>query len=224
MKKPTKSLSAKYASHPGQSMLEVTVALPFLLLIVIGIIEFGIIFASDVSLVNATREGAIFASMYPKLADTSCGSTPNPACVGANDTKPFGVAITSTDSIWEEYVRRVNDEIVVVVGDPLRSNGLLLTDTLSIDRPILGPTSTSCPTRVEAGCFITITVHYYVRTFTSDISLPVPRVRSSYNPSSASSWATYFFGILGNVDWSTGWRMGIPNSYQLNYTLGVPIR
>lgn len=212
------SISTKSASHSGQSMLEVAVALPFLLLIVIGIIEFGIVFASYVSLVNAAREGAVFASMYPALADTTCGATPNPTCTGPNDDQAFGTGTT----IWDEYVKRVNDEVVVVVGEPLKAGQLLDQDILTVQRPTLGPTTSSCPTRKEAGCPITVTVHYRLHTLTSDMSLPAPRVKSNVPP--AATWTQWFFNIIGNVDWSTGWRMGLPNYYEIVYSFGMPIR
>ncbi len=208
-------------------MLEVSVALPFLLLIVIGIIELGIVFASYVALVNAAREGAVFASMYPNLAQSSCGSTPNPTCVGAKDNQAYGTGST----IWDEYFKRINDEIVVVVGDPLRAGQLLDQDTLTVERPIVSSNCTSCtcptppcscPSGKEIGCPITVTVHYRIHTLTSDMSLPVPRVKSDVPP--AATWTQWFFNILGNVDWSTGWRMGLPNYYQLDYSMGMPIR
>lgn len=200
-------------------------AIPFLLLIVFALIELGIIFASYLSLVNATREGTVFASMYPELADATCGATPNPLCVGAKDNQTFG----SGSTIWREYVKRVNDEVVVVLGDPLRAGQIVLTNTLTVQRPILGPTSTSCPTRKEAGCPITVTVRYYVRTFTSDMSLPVPRARAGTPPmpgagATPAQWSSWFFAVIGNVDWSTGWRMGLPPYYQIDYTYSLPIR
>jgi hypothetical protein len=219
MKRKNRNLpNSKYTSHSGQSMLEVAVALPFLLLIIIALIEMGIVFASYLSLVNAAREGAVFASMYPTLADLTCGSTPNPGCVGPKDSQAFGSGTT----LWDEYVKRVNDEIVVVIGEPLKAGQLLDQDILTVQRPILGPTSTSCPTRSEAGCPITITVHYRLHTFTSDISLPAPRVRSTVPP--GATFTDWVFNVLGNVDWSTGWRMGLPNYYQIDYSFGMPIR
>lgn len=213
------------AASTGQSMLEVAVAIPFLLLIVFALIEFGIVFASYLSLVNATREGAVFATMYPDLATTTCGSTPNPACTGPKDNQAFGAGST----LWREYIKRVNDDIVVVIGDPLRAGQILLTDTLTINRPILGPTTGSCPTRKEAGCPITVTVTFNLKTFTSDMSLPVPRARSGTPAMPAFSappptWTNWFFAVMGNVDWNTGWRMGLPNYYQINYTYSMPIR
>jgi len=222
------SLVGKRASSrasAGQSLLEISVAIPFLLLIVFALIESGIIFASYLSLVNATREGAVFASMYPDLADTACGATPNPQCVGTKDNQPFGGGST----LWREYVKRVNDEIVVVLGDPLRAGQIVLTNTLTVRRPVLGPATSSCPTRKEAGCPITVTVSYYVRTFTSDMSLPVPRARPGTPPmpgagASPEQWTNWFFAVIGNVDWSTGWRMGLPPYYQLDYTYSLPIR
>jgi len=211
--------------HAGQSLLEISVAVPFLLLIVFALVEFGIIFASYLSLVNATREGAVFASMYPDLADPTCGATPNPQCIGAKDNQAFGAGTT----LWREYVKRVNDEIVVVLGDPLRAGQIVLTNTLTVRRPVLGPATSSCPTRKEAGCPITVTVSYYVRTFTSDMSLPVPRARPGTPPmpgagASPEQWTNWFFAVIGNVDWSTGWRMGLPPYYQLDYTYSLPIR
>lgn len=216
------SISAKFASHAGQSMLEVSVALPFLLLIVIGIIELGIVFANYVALVNATREGAVFASMYPQLTNPAkdgtctCGTPPPCTC----------------PTIWQEYNKRINDEIVVAVGDPLRAGQLLDQDTLTIERPVVCVGCTICPpsgtncivctSGMEIGCPITITVHYRIHTLTSDMSLPVPRVKSSVPP--GATWTEWFFNILGNVDWSTGWRMGLPNYYQLDYSFGMPIR
>lgn len=216
---------SKTRASQGQSIIEVAVALPFLLLIVFALIEFGVVFASYLSLVNATREGTVFATMYPELADPACGSLPNPNCVGAKDNQPFGSGTT----LWREYFKRVNDEIVVVLGDPLRAGQIVITNTLVVERPVLGPATTTCPTRKEAGCPITVTVRYYLRTFTSDMSLPVPRVRSSVPPMPSfnappATWTNWFFTVLGNVDWSTGWRMGLPNYYLLTYSYSMPIR
>ncbi|MBM3127063.1 MAG: hypothetical protein FJ009_00325 [Chloroflexi bacterium] len=211
----------------GQSMLEVAVALPFLLLIIFALLEMGIVFASYLSLVNATREGAVFATMYPDLAHTTCGATPNPSCVGPKDSQTFGAGST----LWREYVKRVNDDIVVVIGEPLRAGQILMTDTLTVSRPIVAPGSSgsSCITGKEPGCFITVTVTFNLKTFTSDMSLPVPRARSGTpampgSGATPAQWTNWFFAVMGNVDWATGWRMGLPNYYQIRYTYSMPIR
>ena len=235
-------LTAKYASHSGQSMLEVAVALPFLLLIVIALIEMGIVFASYVALVNAAREGAIFAAMCPVIADSSKDTDSN---LGSSCTPPI--------QNIQEYQTRVKNEIVTVLGGRLVAGQIQIEDStcnsgdpfwgyvdcLQVDRPVLSsncqscvcppPGCSSCPTGKETGCPITVTVHYRLYTFTSGMSLPVPRVKSSVPAMPAfgapsSQWTNWFFSIMGSVDWSTGWRMGLPNYYQLDYSVGMPIR
>lgn len=180
-------------------MVEVAIALPFLIVIVIALVDMGIVFASYLSSVNATREGAIFASEYSRLVDSTCGSTPNPTCVGANDNIPFGSTGATSSTIWSEYTNRVANDVFVPLGETLRRNGLLDQDILTIDRPVIGSSPIPpCPqgstTALDAGCPITVTVHFRLHTLTSDISLPS-------------------FG-----------RFGLPNYYQINYSMGIPIR
>jgi hypothetical protein len=157
-------------------MVELAVTLPFLIAIVIGLIEMGIAFASYLSLVNATREGAIYASMHPELVDAT--QTP------------------TSSTTWEEYVNRVANEVLVVVGERLKAGQLLTQDILTVDRPVIGPPDAihGCPTGMEVGCPITVTTHFQIHTLTSDISLP-------------------YFG-----------RFGLPSYYQINYSMGMPIR
>ena len=177
------------------------IALPFLIAIILLLIEMGILFASFVSLVNATREGAMFASTYPQLADQTCGTTSpppddTPGCNGTHDSDPYLGSV----HYWDEYRRRINDEIVVTVGEPLRGTGVVDVDTLTVDRPVVDWSCKPDPNRPSyvdpfgAGCPITVTVHYKLHTFTSDMSLPG-------------------FG-----------RFGLPNYYQLDYTLTMPNR
>jgi hypothetical protein len=199
-------LTERLGLEPGQSIVEVAVALPFLILIVVGLVEMGILLASYLSLVNAAREGAIFASMHPELVDTATcqpDNTPNAYplpegtpgyCTGIHDDDPFGGTTTST-TVWSEYYNRVSNEVFVVLGETLKSGGLLDQDYLTVDRPIpSAPVQPYCPTGLEAGCAITVTVHYRLHTLTSDISMPA-------------------FG-----------RFGLPNTYQINYSVAVPIR
>lgn len=47
----------------GQSMVEFALILPVLLLLLLGIIQFGIIFSAHIAITNAAREGARVASV-----------------------------------------------------------------------------------------------------------------------------------------------------------------
>lgn len=166
----------------GQSVVEITLTLPLLLMMVLAIVEMGIVFGSYISLANATREGAIFAAMHPELTDS------------ANDDNTYG---SGTRTLWEEYFKRVNDEIVVLVGEPLREGQILDTSVLTVNRPIFGPApgpSCSGTNPLNIGCPITVTVQYRLHTFVSDISLP---------------------GVG---------RFGLPNYYEIRYSVGMPIR
>jgi hypothetical protein len=185
----------------GQSMVELALALPLLIMIVIGLIEMGIIFASYVSLVNAAREGAIFASMYPALVSSTCGSSPNSICVGTHDNDPIagGPVVTATTSIWDEYYQRVNNEVIAVLGDKLKAGEILNEDNLTIYRPIIGCAGIGCSLcpgsdALAPGCPIYVSLRYRLHTLTSDMSLP---------------------GVG---------RLGLPNYYVLTYTMRIPIR
>jgi len=57
--------SRAFADEGGQSLVEVALALPVLLLIVIGLIDVGRIYAYAVSTTNAAREAALFAARTP---------------------------------------------------------------------------------------------------------------------------------------------------------------
>ena len=174
-------------------MVELSIALPFLILIVLALVEMGIVFASYLALVNATREGAIFASMHPGLINSTCGATPYPTCSAnaTNDNASFGSSGSTSATVWSEYNNRVSNEIFVVVGETLERGGLLTTDNLTVYRPIAAP---NCTLPIGAGCMITVTVNYQLRTLTSGISLPA-------------------FG-----------RFGLPSTYQINYKMTIPVR
>lgn len=142
----------KHNDERGQSLTELAIGLPFVMLIIIAIVEMGLVFATYVSMINATREGAVFASMHPELAD------PN----GASDSD---ILAPGTTSIWDEYQSRVKNEVFVVTTQNLRSRQLLTQDDIQVLRPITEGSA-------NAGDPIRVTVIYDLSTFTSNISLP----------------------------------------------------
>ncbi len=56
-------LRRRYTNQRGQALVELALILPVLLLLVFGIIEFGRIYASNLMISNAAREGARAASL-----------------------------------------------------------------------------------------------------------------------------------------------------------------
>ena len=146
----------------GQSVVEIAVGLPFLLIILLAVLEFGIVFATYLAVVNAAHEGAIFASMYPQLADASCGTRAEPSCTGAYDNQSLD---GSGVPIWSEYFNRVANETYIQPGQVLRSEGLISSGDFYVERPYAPNMSTGDP--------ISVTVHYTISTFTSGMSLPL---------------------------------------------------
>lgn len=150
------------SGQKGQSVVEIAIGVPFLLIIVLAVIEFGVVFATYLAVVNAAHEGAVFSSMYPQLADSACGRTAEPSCTGAYDNQSLdgsGVAL------WTEYFNRVANETYIQPGEVLRSDGLVSTGKFYLERPYAPVASMSNP--------ISVTVHYTLTTFTSGMSLPI---------------------------------------------------
>ena len=55
----------------GQSLVEMVVVLPLLLLLLIGVVDFGRAFFTFIAITNASREGARMVSRFPLATDTS---------------------------------------------------------------------------------------------------------------------------------------------------------
>jgi Flp pilus assembly protein TadG len=56
-------------NSPGQSLVEFAVVLPVLLLLVMGVIDFGRVYFAYVSVTNGARNGAEYASQSPDAAE-----------------------------------------------------------------------------------------------------------------------------------------------------------
>jgi len=186
-------------------------ALPFLVLLVIAVVEMGVLFSSYVSLVNAAREGAIFAAKCPIMynssndSDASCTNTQNnpnpiPNINWYRDRVAGDIVVGDSTGVGTPGSQFTIGQIQnqpVECNDPANLNGYTLGLyhlCLAADRPVIGPAGGSCPTGLEIGCPITTTVHYRIYTFTSTISFP-------------------YYG-----------RFGLPNYYQLDYSVAMPIQ
>lgn len=76
------------AGEGGQSLVEVAVCLPILLLIVIGIVDIGRVFTYKVAVANAAREAAFYGASDPQTATNGLKSI----CQRARDELGAGSA------------------------------------------------------------------------------------------------------------------------------------
>ncbi len=109
----------------GQALVETAVLLPFLLLLVMGIIEFGLIFYGYVRVSNATREGARTGSLWLMNRD------PGDSYVD--------LRATVLDAIQAEFSAALDGDIDVkpeFPPDPDPEPGDPLTVTVTYDYPL----------------------------------------------------------------------------------------
>ena len=71
--RPNDRSSVQTAQHrppreEGQSMLEMTIGVIFLLIIVLILFEMAMLFYSYIAVLNASREGAVYASANPEMS------------------------------------------------------------------------------------------------------------------------------------------------------------
>lgn len=87
--------SRAHADERGQSLVEVALCLPLLLLIVIGIVDIGRVYAYKVAVTNAAREAAIYAARDPQApADAICRRARSELGAGAAATPCSTAPIT----------------------------------------------------------------------------------------------------------------------------------
>lgn len=92
-------------SQRGQSLVEFALVLPILLILLLGIVDFGMGLRAYVTLTNATREGARFAAVgnpagsYPADCTGSFGGS----AVGRVCTTLSGLDLDGVQSVSVEY-------------------------------------------------------------------------------------------------------------------------
>ncbi len=85
----------------GQSLVEFSLILPVLLIIVFGIVDFGLGLRSYISLTNATREGARFAAV-----GNPAGSFPS-ECNGTTTTTVIGRTCVAVEGLDRSQITSV---------------------------------------------------------------------------------------------------------------------
>jgi Flp pilus assembly protein TadG len=85
----------------GQSLVEVAICLPLLLLIVIGIVDIGRVYTYKVAVTNAAREAAFYGARDPQSAKDGT----NGICQRARNELSAGAGSCSTPTITVECLR-----------------------------------------------------------------------------------------------------------------------
>jgi Flp pilus assembly protein TadG len=100
-----------FRSERGQSLAEFALVLPLLVLLLFGIIQFGVTFNHYITLTDAVRAGARKAAVSRHQPDPVAETTDR-VREAATDLKPADLQIT-VESTWE-----AGDEVVVSASYP----------------------------------------------------------------------------------------------------------
>lgn len=157
------------ACEQGQNVVEMAIVTPFMLFLILALFEMGQVFYAYIAMVNAARDGSIYASLNPSLSTSTVCPSPIPQ-VG---TSGYG----GMTEQCKNFADRISADTVAALLD---------SRSLTIARPLAPTIGLNLP--------ITVTVSYQLTTFSSSMAMP-------------------FFG-----------RMGLPNSYNLSYSMAMPIR
>ena len=115
----------KLANDKGQSMVEMALVLPIVVLILLGVIQFGIVFFCHVNVTAAAREGARMASVGKTDAEiiTKIHYTLDTVTFLSRDSDPErSVTITPSEDLRipgdqiEVYVPALVDVVVPLLG------------------------------------------------------------------------------------------------------------
>jgi Flp pilus assembly protein TadG len=159
------------AAHRGQALVEFAAVLLPILLLIVGIIQFGLLFGASVTLTNAARESARAATIY--IYDNShtkawndaerCGAAVQAArqSMGFLSTSSphFGTTLTSGACPTPSGDGQVNGDLAITYCDHvITSDG---------DCPVSTDSTTTCGPDTREGCLVRVTL-----TYRSDIIVP----------------------------------------------------
>lgn len=144
------TISKKYKQvSPGQNTVEMAVVLPFVLFLIIALFEMGQVFFAYIALVNATRDGTIYASQNSELATLCPDPIPQIGSAG----------FLAMDQKCKNFAERIS-------ADPIAAT--LDSRAMTIARPVVSqhPTPGNPP-------IVTVSIAYQLRTFTTSMSMPI---------------------------------------------------
>jgi Flp pilus assembly protein TadG len=128
----------------GQSLIEMALMIPILLVLVIGAIEFGRLFYSKNVITNAAREGAYYLSTHPSDYDSGTGLAPNTIIAAQTEASNSGIPNITVGITPKNCCTQGQYSIVLTVGTQVEDililgflgNGFSMTATNNALYPI----------------------------------------------------------------------------------------
>jgi Flp pilus assembly protein TadG len=167
-----RSTASTWRSDRGQALVEFAFVLLPVLLILVGIIQFGLLFGANVTLTNAAREGARAGTIH--VYDMDHSKTWNDAArcaaiVGAA-TDAFGMLATTAPHFT---VTLNGDSCPTPVGDTQTNGDLTISYCASMGDPDApcpdpGDSATTCAPDTRQGCLLRVELVYH-----TDIIVPM---------------------------------------------------
>ena len=89
----------------GQSLAELALMLPVLLILLFGVVEFGMVLKSYIQVTNATREGARYAALGATAGSfpTNCQASGDTTVVGRTCGSLAGLKLANVSSVSVTY-------------------------------------------------------------------------------------------------------------------------
>ncbi len=104
-----------HCEESGQALVEMAFVLPFLLLLILGMVEFGWILNGEITITAAAREGARTAIVYENA--TLAHSAVQSAVANAANSSSLKNVVTTTEFIEEsKAVVDVTADITPIIG------------------------------------------------------------------------------------------------------------
>ncbi len=168
-----RAVERRAAPHPGgQALVEFAIVLLPVMLILVGIIQFGLLFGANVALTNAAREGARAGTIYvydrkqPKSWNDAhrCGAIVEAA------TDAFGLLSSATP----HFTASTTSGACPTTTDDTLVNGDLTVSycdhvtTSDGPCPATGNSATTCIPDTREGCLVRVSL-----TYRSDIIVPL---------------------------------------------------
>jgi len=156
----------------GQALVEFAIVLLPVMLILVGIIQFGLLFGANVALTNAAREGARAGTIYvyDRTHDKTWNDAHRCGVIAGAATDAFGLLSSSAPHFT---VTLSSGACPNMTGETLVNGDLTVSycdHVTSSDGPCptTGDTSTTCVPDTREGCLVRVTL-----TYRSDIVVPL---------------------------------------------------